>query len=78
MEVKFTKRVDGAPDQVGIKDTFTYLHDGAGLLSKKPKPRALVVAWSSSASPTLADVMVASPNSIGEAVKLTLEGWGLL
>jgi hypothetical protein len=78
VEVKFTSRDDVAADRVGIKDAFTYLHDCAKLLSGKPLPHALVIAWASSAAPGLAGVMVGPPGAVGDAIRLTMESWNML
>lgn len=78
VEVKFTSRDDVAADRVGIKDALTYLHDGAKLLSGKPLPQALVIAWASSAAPALAGVMVGPPAAVGDAIRLTMGSWNML
>jgi len=75
VEAKFTSRGDSSPDQVGIKDMFSYLHDFGEAFQLIAQPRGLVVAWSSTAVPKLSDVMVTPPARLGQAVQIALDSW---
>jgi len=75
IEVKFSAVEDDSADRRGIRDVFSYLHDHRAFLERRRRPRALVVAWDSVAKTAPSDVMVASQNSLKEAVEVVFQSW---
>lgn len=76
VECKHTAIGDTTADRAGITDALAYLHDTQHLLQSFAGPKALVVAWGSTATPdTSSDVVVSSYEDISSAVDLVLLAW---
>jgi hypothetical protein len=75
VEVKQTTREGSRPERRGILDAMAYLHDAQDVVARVDKPHALVVAWNARATPALDEIVVASQDTLKNAVELLLAAW---
>ncbi len=76
VEVKHTGREDKGAVHAGVTDALAYLYDLDTSLSRFPSPRALVVAWGTSAKPNAeSDVVITGYETIAPAVASIAEAW---
>jgi hypothetical protein len=71
VEVKLTSR-DVSRERDGLRDMFAYLFDATSHFTGKPFPHGIVVAWDAGARPASERVVIASQDTLGEALDIVL------